>query len=129
MGLLADGAALLGDLQAETDGETVQLSRPGVFGPVPCTAVWGDTATVVDSSTNLPARTEADRSDCLIRAIDLLEALGLGVFLQKNDRIDRTVGTRNFRYVVVADDSGPGWEYGDPDQVNVRVHLRLVEVT
>jgi len=128
MGLLADGAKLLADLQAESDGETVTYSRPGVIPPVPITAVCSVPEVAVDASTNLPARTESGRLDLLFRSVDLLAALGLGTVPQKGDRIDRTIAGRIHRYATFADDQSPAWEYGDPDYVTVRVHARLAEV-
>lgn len=129
MGLLADGVTMVADLQAEADGETVSYSRPGIMTPRSITAVVGTPEAVVDGNGNLPARAESDRFDFLFRSIDVLVALGLGVLPQKGDRIERTIGTRTYRYAVFADVATPAWVYGDPDQITVRVHARLAEVT
>lgn len=129
MGLLSDGAQLIADSQAESDGEIVAYSRPAVFSPASITAVIGTPDVQIDGSTNLPARTESDRVDFLFRAVDMIAALGLTVVPQRGDRIDRTIGGKLQSYKVFADETNPAWEYGDPDKITVRVHARLAEVT
>lgn len=130
MGLLADGAALLADLQAEADGETVSYTRPGVVAGRPITAVVSFPTHEVDSSLNAPARIESRKADFLIRIADIEEAFPepalAGFKPEKGDWIDRTVSGRTVRYVVQSDRSQPAFEYSDADQVVYRVHTRLM---
>ncbi len=130
MGLLADGAALLADLQAESDGETVEYTRPGVVAGRELIAVVGFPKHEVDSSLNTPARIESRRADFFIRAADLEETFPepalAGFKPEKGDWIDRTLGGKTVRYLVISDRTQPAFEYSDADQLVYRIHTRLM---
>jgi hypothetical protein len=130
VGLLADAAELLADLQADADGETVSYTRPGVVAGRPITAVVSFPTHEVDSSLNAPARIESRKADFIIRVADIEVAFPepalAGLKPEKGDWIDRTIGTKTVRYVVQSDRSQPAFEYSDADQVAYRVHTRLL---
>ncbi len=128
MGILSRGMSFLADRLATTEGETVSYSRPSVFLPRSITAVMSTPEVVVDGSNEKPARAEAKRLDFIIRSTDFLTAVGPGIVPQKGDRIDRTVNGFTHHYTVVIDGSTPPWEYGEPENLTMRVRARLVEI-
>ena len=130
MGLLADAAELLAELQADADGESVTYTRAGVVAGRPITAVVSFPTHDVDSSLNTPTRIESRKADFIIRVADIDVAFPepalAGLKPEKGDWIDRTVAGRTVRYVVHSDRTQPAFEYSDADQVAYRVHTRLM---
>lgn len=130
MGLLADAAELLADLQAEADGESVTYTRPGVVAGRTITAVVSFPRHEVDSSLNAPARIESRKADFFIKVADFAtvfpEPALAGLKPEKCDWIDRTIAGRPVRYVVQSDRTQPAFEFSDADQVVYRIHTRLL---
>ena len=131
MGILADGMAMLAQLQVGTDGVTVTYTRPGKTG-FTVAAVIGQTVFDQSENTDIPIRTANKVVDFIIRVSDLETAIiGAGYDEFKpadGDKISRTVtilgASTTAKYRVYSDGIVPAWDWGEPEQLTYRIHTR-----